>query len=1070
MPAGAGFTMTRHIECGQRESAGTARVQTGKSRPGPFSRRAWARWARVWALVGLLLGFAPNELVAQWSSSWRIYKAADGLADSSCSAVTIEPRGERVWVKHGAGEFVSCLDGYDVSTVRAAGEPNSRVYENKQGLLWTTYPEGIERWRGGNWEKLRIPDIERENRTNVIRRMISPIPLVPILSQSVLVALPDRVFQYDAGPSRMTLIKSATNTPLGYFNDLEAGPGTAFWMSATRGLIRFTLPSARTPATWEEFVCPASLGVRNFQHLSVDEHGGVTTVAELTERKERVLVHYDNAHWEVHNLLRGRLLQAWVGPDNTFWAHSLKTLSRLGPDRTETIELENLVTGQINDVATEPKGVFWLATSDGLARYAPSPWRTPSELAGLHAEVFGMVQDPKKRLWFAASSGLIQYSRGEWKQYTRPDTTDLDFRPSDTVYCLTTGDLALRSGDNLLLFDPNTERFRVVTHPQRRAMKLLGQLADQELCVQTLDPDAQSPTQSYRLESFDGRAFRLLADTNATRTFGGELNFCLQVSNRDLWIGGAGGVALWRDEKLQTFSRADGAVPEAAYCMLEMGNGKIWCGGLGKIFEFDSQHWSVAQIGFDRVNCLIRAQDGTIWAASNEGIHRYLQGSWLLNNTEEGLPSTVVYEVFQDDKGVFWAGTARGLSRYHPDADIDAPKGFITSANGLSTFPLDTPIVLTLRGQDKWKFTASDRLLFSTRVDTDKWTPFGSQVTVPVKGSLPGKHRLEARVMDRNGNVDLLNPAAFEFLVVLPWYLETRLIMIVAAGLVACLGFGGLAINRHLRLKRSYAEVGRIVQERTAELNRAHEALLHSQKMQALGTLSAGIAHDFNNILSIIQGSVQIIAEHLDDKNRVMTRLDRIKTMVEQGASIVKAMLGYSRPQSGEAAPCDINQVVEETIKLLGDRFLQGIVLQRQLEPGLPPVMCVKELMQQILLNLIINASEAMAGEGKIVLLTGLAKAFPDNCELAPKVAPQYVMVAVQDAGCGINAEVRARIFEPFFTTKALSTRRGTGLGLSMVYEFARTQGLGIHVRSEVGRGSVFTLYMPLGPLVSAKA
>jgi signal transduction histidine kinase len=306
--------------------------------------------------------------------------------------------------------------------------------------------------------------------------------------------------------------------------------------------------------------------------------------------------------------------------------------------------------------------------------------------------------------------------------------------------------------------------------------------------------------------------------------------------------------------------------------------------------------------------------------------------------------------------------------------------------------------------------------------------------------------------------------------VVLPWYLETRLILIVTAGLVVCLFFGGLAINRHLKLKRSYAEVERIVKQRTGELNQAHEALLHSQKMQALGTLSAGIAHDFNNILSIIQGSVQIIAEHLDDKNRVMTRLDRIKTMVEQGASIVKAMLGYSRTQPSEATACDINQVVEETIKLLGDRFLEGIVLDRQLKPGLPSVFCVKELLQQMLLNLILNASEAMAGEGKIVLLTSSSKAFPANSELPPKAANEYVVVAVQDAGCGINAEIRSRIFEPFFTTKALSTRRGTGLGLSMVYEFARTQGLGIHLASEVGRGSVFTLYLPIGLAAPAKA
>src|SRR4029077_3708278 len=119
-----------------------------------------------------------------------------------------------------------------------------------------------------------------------------------------------------------------------------------------------------------------------------------------------------------------------------------------------------------------------------------------------------------------------------------------------------------------------------------------------------------------------------------------------------------------------------------------------------------------------------------------------------------------------------------------------------------------------------------------------------------------------------------------------------RLLSIGVLGLMVAAVLTGVAINRHRRLVRGYAEVENIVAQRTKELERANQELLHSQKMKALGTLAAGIAHDFNSILSVIKGSVQIIEANLDDKEKIRTRANRIKTMVEQGSGIVKAMLG----------------------------------------------------------------------------------------------------------------------------------------------------------------------------------
>jgi signal transduction histidine kinase len=316
--------------------------------------------------------------------------------------------------------------------------------------------------------------------------------------------------------------------------------------------------------------------------------------------------------------------------------------------------------------------------------------------------------------------------------------------------------------------------------------------------------------------------------------------------------------------------------------------------------------------------------------------------------------------------------------------------------------------------------------------------------------------------MDRNGNVDV---KPFAFTVVLPWYKEARLVLITGAGAVIIVFLAGLAINRHLRLMRSHAEVEAQVALRTRQLEIANQELLHSQKMNALGTLAAGIAHDFNSILSIIKGSAQIIEDNLDNPEKIRTRANRINTVVEQGAGIVKAMLGFSRGSGGEVVMCDVNAIVGETVKLLGDRFLREVEVR--VEPGasLPQAPASPDFVQQILLNLIFNAAEAMTGRRQIILSVRQGGQLPPALVLTPPRVPRYVFIAVKDLGSGIAPEIMPRIFEPFFTTKSLSARRGTGLGLSMVYELARQMEAGLAVESVVNQGSTFTLILPVRDL-----
>ena len=270
-----------------------------------------------------------------------------------------------------------------------------------------------------------------------------------------------------------------------------------------------------------------------------------------------------------------------------------------------------------------------------------------------------------------------------------------------------------------------------------------------------------------------------------------------------------------------------------------------------------------------------------------------------------------------------------------------------------------------------------------------------------------------------------------------------------------------LAWRRHRALVLSYAQVEKQVAQRTKELEMVNRELLQSQKMRALGTLAAGIAHDFNNILSIVKGSAQIIEDNLDSPEKIRTRADRIKTVVNQGSSVVQALLGFSRESDEILEACEINPVVDGTLKLLGDRFLREVELSFDRGPALPPVRASQNLIQQILLNFIFNAAESMNGRKRVVITTARAGRLPEWMALQPGAAPAYVAVAVRDFGCGIAPEHLPRVFEPFFTTKALSTRRGTGLGLSVVYELAKKMEAGLALESTVGQGSVFSLILP---------
>jgi signal transduction histidine kinase len=285
----------------------------------------------------------------------------------------------------------------------------------------------------------------------------------------------------------------------------------------------------------------------------------------------------------------------------------------------------------------------------------------------------------------------------------------------------------------------------------------------------------------------------------------------------------------------------------------------------------------------------------------------------------------------------------------------------------------------------------------------------------------------------------------------------------VAIGGFLVVAVTAAVITYQHRVFQRYLQAERAAAERAEELEQARERVAHAEKMRALGTLAAGVAHDFNNLLSVIQMSRQLIERAGSVAPPVREHLENIAQAVDQGRTVVRSILGYSRETSQVSRHLRIADVVDETLTLLRRQFLGGLEVSIELDPSLPLLDANPGRLEQILLNLLVNASEAMAGRGSLRILGDVVSAQMDWV-LAPTRPGPWLRLVVADSGPGIAPDVLPRIFEPFFTSKNLGNQRGTGMGLATVWRIASEEGLGVGVHSRPGLGSEFHLYISTQP------
>lgn len=268
------------------------------------------------------------------------------------------------------------------------------------------------------------------------------------------------------------------------------------------------------------------------------------------------------------------------------------------------------------------------------------------------------------------------------------------------------------------------------------------------------------------------------------------------------------------------------------------------------------------------------------------------------------------------------------------------------------------------------------------------------------------------------------------------------------------------AIRNGLGELVGFAKVTRDVTERrnaSIALEQANTALFHSQKMEALGKLTGGVAHDFNNLLAVASSGLELLIAQFPQIENARS-LDSIRRAISRGANLTQQLLSFSRQQPLQTERCDINKAISDFESVLRNAGNSSIRFDFRINDGRLPVSLDIARFETALLNLVVNAAQAMPDGGRLTVATravdlteGIAGSLPVGA---------YAEIRVTDTGIGMSDDVKSRVFEPFFTTKEAG--KGTGLGLSQVYGFIAQSGGDVLVRSQLGAGSSFLIYLPL--------
>ena len=693
----------------------------------------------------------------------------------------------------------------------------------------------------------------------------------------------------------------------------------------------------------------------------------------------------------------------WVGRERGLFLH------RRQSDRWTYHDSERGgLWNQVNDFIVASTGTIWAATGTGVVEYRPDGDSIEHTIDPGQLTVTGVAEDARGAIWAVSGAGFLGAYRFDGRRWAHV----VSGTSMDRVYVHRVA--RDRSGHLWFLTLNNTNEWQP-----------------------SIEPDNEG---AFR---YDGERFE---QWNAARGLSGRVYAMAEDRHGAFWFGTSRGLKRWKDGTWRTWDTSDNFINNRVFTLAVDDEGRAWFGdqqrGLGYL-EGDVARYLTTADGLvsEAVWGLSIGTSGEVWIATHGGLSRHAGDTWATFDAESGLRSTQLWPIVATADAVYVGTTAAGIARLSLD-EARSPTPLIEAASPVVTA---TSALVRWTAHAWWGAQPPEQVRTRSRLDGGAWSPWSTTREQTTTDLAPGPHTFDIQSANHFGRHDETHTVV-SFRIPPPLYRQPTFFVPMA---VLAAAVAALAMTLSIKQRRHRAE-----QAASAE------ALQHAQKMESIGRLAGGVAHDFNNLLTVILGNIDLLRYSLIPGGAGSTELASIRLAAEQAGRLTRQLLAFARRQPFELHTVPINDVVRGTLGLVSRLLGEAVVVDSRLDDAAGAVRVDRSRLEQVLVNLLVNARDAMPDGGRITISTSNEQVTETEARLhLDAAAGNYVVVSVVDSGHGMDAETLAHLFEPFFTTK--HEGKGTGLGLATSYGTVRQSGGHIRVESRLGDGSTFLIFLP---------